>query len=138
MKHTTAPPDRRQKRLKVIAFTAIVFGVATLLSGGRSLFTDEGRIAAGDYVPFVLWFNFIAGFAYIAAGIGLIRQQTWAYRATLAIAISTVLVFLFLGIHILTGGHFENRTVFAMLLRSGFWLIVTKLSYQAIHNDTLA
>jgi len=40
---------------------AIVFGVATLLSGGQVLFgNDAARAAAGAYVPFVLWFNFIA------------------------------------------------------------------------------
>jgi hypothetical protein len=36
--------------------------------------TEATRAAAGNAVPFVLWFNFLAGFAYILAGLGLLRQ----------------------------------------------------------------
>ena len=37
-----------------------------------ALFGGEGaRRAAGAIVPFVLWFNFIGGFAYVACGLGL-------------------------------------------------------------------
>ena len=49
-------------------FIAIVFGIMTIKSGGAVLFTDgEARLAAGDYVSFVLWFNFLAGFLYVVA-----------------------------------------------------------------------
>jgi hypothetical protein len=42
------------------------------LSGGRALF---GGADMGAVVPFVLWFNFLAGFAYVAAGLGLWYPQ---------------------------------------------------------------
>ncbi len=29
------------------------------------------RVAAGNFVPFVVWFNFLAGFVYVAAGVEL-------------------------------------------------------------------
>jgi hypothetical protein len=49
-----------------------VFGALTIASGGRVLFVSEAaRVATGNYVPFVVWFNFLAGFAYVAAGVGL-------------------------------------------------------------------
>ena len=32
---------------------------------------EAARAAAGQFMPFVLWFNFIAGFAYVVAGVGL-------------------------------------------------------------------
>lgn len=58
---------------------AIAFGVATVLEGGHVLFGGaEARAAAGDFVPFVLWFNFAAGFAYVAAGVGALLGRRWA------------------------------------------------------------
>ena len=51
---------------KPAAIAAGVFGVLTLYSGGMALFGGElARAAVGNAVPFVLWFNFLAGFAYI-------------------------------------------------------------------------
>ena len=58
---------------------AIGFGLLTIKEGGTILFGDEAaRTAAGNYVLFVLWFNFVAGFAYIIAGAGLWMLQRWA------------------------------------------------------------
>lgn len=51
---------------KTAAIVAIVFGALTIISGGRALF---GGVDMGAVVPFVLWFNFLAGFAYVAAGL---------------------------------------------------------------------
>jgi hypothetical protein len=56
----------------VISMIAMGFGLLTIKSGGTILFgEDAAREAAGNYVPFVLWFNFLAGFAYVIAGAGL-------------------------------------------------------------------
>ena len=48
--------------VKAASIVAIVFGLMTIISGGSVLFIESARRAAGDYVPFVLWFNFLAGF----------------------------------------------------------------------------
>jgi hypothetical protein len=130
--------QKRKKRIMFIALMAIIFGIVTIFSGGKSLFTEAGRIAAGDYVPFVLWFNFIAGFAYILAGSGLARSRKWSWRAALFIGVATSLVFALFGIHIITGGAFEIRTVFAMLIRSGFWLFVARFSYLRIEKVSIS
>src|SRR5665647_1252375 len=74
--------------------------------------------AARNIVPFVLWFNFAAGFAYVIAGIGLLLRKRWAAHLSAAIAVTTIAVFIALGIHILTGLAFEARTVGAMTIRS--------------------
>tara|TARA_R110002110_G_scaffold239506_1_gene455438 strand:- start:59 stop:493 length:435 start_codon:yes stop_codon:yes gene_type:complete len=34
--------------------------------------------SAGHYGPFVVWFNFLAGFAYVVAGFGLWFRRRWA------------------------------------------------------------
>jgi energy-coupling factor transporter ATP-binding protein EcfA2 len=47
----------------------------TVVSGGRAIF---GGVDMGAVVPFVLWFNFGGGFAYLLAGIGLWRGTAWA------------------------------------------------------------
>lgn len=119
-------------------FIAIVFGVMTIKSGGAVLFTDgEARLAAGDYVSFVLWFNFLAGFLYIVAGIGLWNKKKWAGKLAIIIATLTIIVFAALGIHILLGGNYEIRTVAAMTLRSVIWitiaLVATRYNKQTTH-----
>lgn len=59
--------------IKVLSGIAILFGIATLVSGGRALFELHGtENSAAKIVPFVLYFNFAAGFAYIISGVGLI------------------------------------------------------------------
>jgi len=101
---------------------AIVFGALTIVSGARVLFgPEEARAAAGNYVPFVLWFNFLAGFAYVAAGVGLWLWRRWAAWLALGIAAATALVFAAFGVHIAMGGAFELRTVAAMTLRTLLW-----------------
>lgn len=115
---------------RVISIVAILFGILTIKSGGMVLFTDgEAHQAAGNYVPFVLWFNFLAGFVYIAAGIALWTGKTWVTGLTMAIALATLLVFAALGIHILIGGDYEVRTVMAMSLRSVVWMTIATITY---------
>ena len=54
----------------VVAALAGVFGVATVAKGAQILFGSAiARVDAGHYVPFVLWFNFLAGFAHVAAAL---------------------------------------------------------------------
>lgn len=102
---------------------AILFGLATIWSGGTTLFGGAAaREAAGNIVPFVLWFNFVAGFAYVLAGGGLIIRSRWAGKLSIAIAVATVIVFAAFGAHVAMGGAYEMRTLAAMTLRSLVWI----------------
>ncbi len=104
---------------------AIIFGVMTIKSGSAVLFFDDAaREAAGNYVAFVLWFNFIAGFFYIVAGIGLWLKRAWASKLAIIIAALTTITFAAFGIYILMGGSYELRTVIAMTLRSVIWIVI--------------
>ena len=115
---------------KIISIVAILFGMLTIKSGGMVLFSvGEAHQAAGNYVPFVLWFNFLAGFAYIAAGLGLWFGKNWATGLAIVIALATLLVFAAFGIHVLMGGDYEIRTVVAMSLRSMVWITIAAFSY---------
>jgi hypothetical protein len=122
--------------LRIAAGIAVAFGVLTVISGGTALFGGPAaRAAVGDAVPFVLWFNFLAGFAYIAAGIGLWQHHPWAARLALAIALATLAVFAAFGLHVILGGAFEPRTVGAMTLRSVVWLAIAILAWRALLRD---
>ena len=124
--------DRGSRALKLAAGVAIVFGVLTVLSGGRALFGGvEARAAVGDAVPFVLWFNFLAGFAYVVAGIGLWLRHRPAVALSLLILAATALVFAAFGVHVLLGGAFEARTLGAMILRTGVWAAIYMIARRA-------
>ncbi len=104
---------------------AVAFGGMTILEGGSVLFGDEAaRRAAGSFVPFVVWFNFLAGFAYVAAGMGLWTRARWSVRLSFGILVATIAVFLAFGFHVLLGGSYELRTVVAMTLRTTVWLLL--------------
>jgi hypothetical protein len=120
--------------IKALGGIAILFGVATLFSGGSALFELHGtENHTTQIVPFVLYFNFVAGFAYVATGAGLIMRHGWASVSAVAIAVATIIVFLALGGWILAGNAYETRTVVAMSLRTAFWLglaIISVASYS--------
>jgi hypothetical protein len=119
--------------LRVLAGIAVVFGLMTIVSGGRALFGGpEARAAVGAAVGFVLGFNFLAGFAYVAAGIGLWRLQRWAAWLALAIAAGTAIVAAAFAWHVAGGGAYEMRTVGALALRLSFWVIVAVVGWRAI------
>ena len=122
--------------LRVLAAIGILFGLATLRAGGAVLFgDDEALLAAGDYVGFVVWFNFLAGFAYIITGTGLAFRQPWAVRMAWFIALATLVVFVAFGVHIMGGGAFESRTVGAMTLRSVVWLAIATIGWRILRKD---
>lgn len=122
---------QRNPWLRGASVFAVLFGLLTLKEGATVLFgSDAARSAAGAYVPWVLWFNFLAGFAYVAAGLALWRRLGWAAWLALGIGLATALVFAAFGIHVLTGGAYEMRTVGAMALRTAVWLAISALALR--------
>lgn len=117
----------------ILTVIAILFGLLTIKSGGQVLFGGNSyQKAAGNYVLFVVWFNFLAGFVYLVAGAGIWARQRWAVWLSLLIVIATIIVFAFFGLHILEGGEYETRTVAAMSLRSLVWISIFIFSYREL------
>ena len=117
--------------MRVIALIAIGFGLMTIREGGAVLFYDgAARDAAGSYVPFVLRLNFLPGFAYVIAGVGLWIRRRWATWLAMAIAVATALVFLAFGVHVALGGAWERRTVIAMTLRTLVWVGIAAIAWR--------
>ncbi len=118
-----AGPPLRPRWAATAGVAVVAFGAVTVVVGGKTLFgTPAERAAAGNIVPFVLWFNFIAGFAYMAAGVGMVLWTRWAGVLSASIAAATMGVFIALGVYIALGGPFEARTVAAMTFRSFVWI----------------
>lgn len=116
--------------LRVVALVAVAFGLLTIKEGGMTLSGNaEAVAAAGAYVPFVLWFNFLAGFAYVVAGIGLWMRRRWAVWLAVAIAGATAFVFIAFGIHVASGGAYAHRTVLAMSLRLLVWAAIARFAW---------
>lgn len=124
---------QRNVWFRAVSAGAMVFGLMTLKEGGSVLFIDgAARAAAGAYVPWVLWFNFLAGLAYVVAGVGLWQQRRWAARLALAIAAATALVFVAFGVHVLAGGAYEQRTVLALALRTLLWAAIAGFAWRRL------
>ena len=129
----TLSTQTRGISIRVISLIAIGFGLLTLKEGGTILFGDAAaHAAAGHYVPFVLWFNFFAGFAYVIAGVGLWLRQHWAVRLAAVIALATAITFVAFGLHVASGGTYELRTVIAMSMRTLVWVAIAALAWRGL------
>jgi len=124
---------RRGFSIWAISMVAIGFGLLTVKEGGTILFGDAAALAAaGNYVPFVLCFNFLAGFAYVAAGAGLWLMQRWAVWLAVAIAAAMAFTFAAFGMHVYAGGAFEPRTVITMSLRTLVWVTIAAIAWRGL------
>ena len=119
--------------VRILSVIAVVFGLLTLKEGGAVIFNlGSFRQAAGNFVPFVVWFNFLSGFFYIAAGSGLWMQKRWAVSLSVALLMSILITYIFFTIHVLNGGPYEMRTVYAMALRTFLWGVISIISNKHI------
>jgi len=116
---------------KIAAGVAVVFGVLTIVSGGRVLFGGvAAQAAAGDTVPFVLWFNSLSGFVYVLAGVGIAMGRRGAAWLAILLAVAIAVVFALFGLHVFQGGEFEMRTVGAMTLRLVVWVTIAAVAVR--------
>ncbi len=126
------PTGTRFIALRTAAVIAALFGLLTIVGGGNALFGSGAT--GGHYLPLVIWFNFLAGFAYLAAAPGLWRGRRWSARLALWLALLTLAVFAGFGFYVAAGGLFEARTVWAMTARSAIWGGIAMLAYWALND----
>lgn len=126
--------NKRPRWALVAAAIAVVFGALTVISGGSALFGGAAAQAAvGNAVPFVLWFNFLSGFVYVLAGIGLFLWARWAAQLSALLAVAILIVFAAFGWHVASGGAFEMRTLGAMVLRASVWMTIAIAACRAFN-----
>lgn len=115
---------------------AVVFGLLTLISGGAVLTGGAGaREAAGQIVPFVVWFNALAGIFYVIAGLLMIARHRAAFLLSLGIALATGIVGALFAVHVAQGGPYEMRTVFALGFRFGVWGLLAFVAWHGVNKQ---
>lgn len=96
----------------------VLFGGVTLFMSSSVLFGWFGiRAKEGNFVPFVVWANWLCGVLYLMAVIQIIRRKRFV---TLLLSISFImLIIAFIGflVYIKSGGVYETKTIGAMLFR---------------------
>lgn len=128
--------DRNKMVRIVIATMLFVFAALTIFMGGSVIFDWYGiRKQQGDYVPFIVWTNFISGFFYLLATYGFLKLKKWTFWVLMTIAIVLILALIGLRLYIDHGGVFETRTLGAMGSRIILTLIFSGFAYYKIQNQ---
>ncbi len=124
---------KRPVSIWIFSIIALIFGGLTIRSSGLVLFTTgEFHQQQGNFVPFVVWINFICGFAYVIAATGLFLMKRWATHLAYLITLVTGTTYIFFGLHLMNGGLHEMQTIVAMAIRTLFWTAISGLAYYHI------
>ena len=114
---------------KIAAWVLLIFGFLTVFAGGSVIMDLFGmREKEGNYVLFVVWANFIAGFLYLVSSFGFFKRKTWT---SIILSVATwILIAAFAGllIHIQSGGIYENKTIVAMIFRTSLTIILLTIA----------
>ena len=126
-------PRNADMLLRAMAVVAVAFGLLTIRSGGTTLF---GGPPPGNR-PAPMCPSFSGSTSPPASRMSLPASGSgcsggWAVWLAAAIAAATLLVFAAFGVHVLSGGAYETRTVAAMTLRSVVWLAIAWLAARRV------
>lgn len=89
----------------------------------------------GNYVLFIVWANLISSVLYLFAAVGFLQVKKWT---TLLLGISLIILiiaFVLLKMYIADGGVYEEKTVNAMIFRTGLTMVLTLIAYLTIQKD---
>ncbi|MBL7908008.1 MAG: hypothetical protein JNK36_06055 [Bacteroidia bacterium] len=129
----------KQKILKITAIVLLLFALLTLFLSGSVIFNLFGiRAKEGNYVPLVVWANFISSILYLVAAYGLLKMKKWPVWLLVISAVILVAAFIGLKIHISEGGLYEAKTVNAMIFRIGLTILLAVASYFLFKNKQLS
>ena len=130
MKHTI---------LKILTVLLLLFALLTLFLSGSVIFDLFGiRAKEGNYVPLVVWANFISSILYLVVVYGLLKMKMWSVWLLVISAVILVAAFIGLKIHISEGGLYEAKTVNAMIFRIGLTILLAVASYFLFKNKQLS
>jgi hypothetical protein len=114
-----------------IALTA--FALLTLFLSTSVLFDWFGiRAKEGNYVPFVVWANFISSVLYLISAYGFLNNRKWTPILLIASALILIIAFIGFIFHIQNGGLHETKTKGALLFRITITLVFALLAYLKI------
>ena len=96
----------------------ILFGAVTLFMSSSVLFDWFGiRAKEGNFVPLVVWANWICGILYLITAYGILKNQSWVKVLLIISLVILVIASMGLFIHINNGELYETKTIGAMAFR---------------------
>lgn len=125
--------------LKIVAVSLLLFALLTLFLSASVIFDLFGiRAKEGNYVPLVVWANFISSILYLVAAYGLFKMKKWPVWLLAISAVILVAASIGLKIHISEGGLYEAKTVNAIIFRIGLTTLLALVSYFLLKNKQLS
>lgn len=107
------------KRTLLLIFL-FLFGLVTLFMSSAVLFDWLGiREKEGNFVPAVVWTNWLCGFLYLICAYAVFKNSLRAKIPLIIALFILIAAYLYLIIHISNGGLYETKTVGAMAFRIG-------------------
>lgn len=94
------------------------------------------RAKQGNYAPFIVKTNLVAGFMYLIVAYGYLNSKVWSFWLMLSIALLLVYAFALFFVHMHSGGAYENRTLGAMIFRILFTLIFAGIIFGGINGKS--
>ncbi len=120
----------------IVAFFLLLFGLVTLFMSSSVIFDWFGiRAKEGNFVPFIVWANWVCSFAYLLAAFGLFRLKPFAAKMLLIAAIVLIVAFLGLVFYINAGGIYETKTLYAMIFRTTITAILAVYAYSFFRKN---
>lgn len=121
------------KTLKIImtALLGILGAVSVFMTLSIILNLFGIREKEGNFVWFIVYTNLVCGILYLFAAHQLWKNEK---RSILTLFVATVLLLLVFSIfliYIYKGGVHETQTIYAMLLRTAFTLIMAELGFYS-------
>lgn len=117
------------------AFILAAFGGLTIFMSGSVIFDLFGiRAKEGNFVPFIVWTNFFAGWAYWVAAYGFVKEKKWTFGILISFLVILIGAFIGLKMHIEAGGIYEERTVKAMMFRMGVTATMAIVAFLTINK----
>lgn len=103
---------------KLILVFLVLFGLLTLFMSSSVLFDWFGiRAKEGNFVPFIVWANWLCGFLYLTAAYAILKSKTSSKIPLISALVILIIAYIGLFIHIDQGGLYENKTMGAMAFR---------------------
>lgn len=114
----------------ISAIILAAFALLTLFLSSAVLFDWFGiRAREGNYVPFIVWANFVCSILYLIAVYGFVKRTTWTFKILLIALIILIVAFIGLQFYINNGGLHETKTIKAMIFRMLLTLSFSLVAY---------
>lgn len=127
-----------KKILKVASVILLsAFGILTVFLTSSVLLDLFGiRAKEGNYVPFIVWINLVAGIGYIYSAFLILKSNPRATLILIGTSIIVLIGIIALHFHINSGGVYKMETVYGMRFRLIVTSVFTILSYLIFKNNT--